>query len=79
MEISDIHKQTKYDSKFHTKHAVTPNTIFYIQYNYFNPVYPIVQHVRKIVQRPEVPISITSSARTNFLILSWVTGTLLSP
>lgn len=79
MEISDIYKQTKYDNKFNNKQAVTPHTIFEGQYNSFNPLHPTVQHMRKIVQRPEVRPSITSSAHTNSLILCWVTGTLLSP
>jgi hypothetical protein len=62
MEIFYIYKQTKYDNKFNNKHAVTPHTIFYVQYNSFNPEHPIVQHMRKMVQRPEIPPSIISSA-----------------
>jgi hypothetical protein len=79
MAISDIYKQNKYDNKFNSKHAVTSHIISEVHYNSFNPVLPIVQHVRKIVQRPEILPPIASSAHTNSVILSWVTGTLLGP
>jgi len=38
-----------------------------------------VQPLRKVVPRQEVAMFITSGVRTDFVILSWVTGILQSP
>ena len=47
-----------------------------LQQNSFNLTIPILQHLRKLVPRLEVLLSITSSLCTDFMCQSWVIRTL---
>jgi hypothetical protein len=55
-----------------------------LQQNFFNlapdsPALLIAWHLMKVAQRPEVLLSVTSSACTDSKTLSWVIWTLFSP
>jgi len=60
----------------YTDYATWPTKL---QENSFNLAFLIIRHLRKVVPRPEVLLSLTPGAHTESMIWSWVIWTLWSP